>query len=87
MKPLDLLPHLKQLDLLEDEEIDFVYDPKNSEKDKIKKILLTAPSKNGNAFDLFVECFEADSDHQPHIYLGKRLREAIEKKRLYPFSK
>lgn len=87
VSPLDLLPHLKRFNLLSDDEIDYIYDPKNSVKDKVKKILLNAPSKNGNSFDVFVECFEADSSHQGHMYLAKRLRDAIERKRLYPFSK
>lgn len=84
---MDLLPHLQRHDLLSDDEIDYIYDPSHSDRDKIKKILLTAPTKNADAFDSFAECLEADSSHKPHVYLAKRLREAIEKKRLYPFSK
>lgn len=83
---MDLLPHLQRFNLLSDDEIDYIYNPKHSEKDKVKKILRSAPSKHGDAFDLFVECFEADKEHQAHLYLAKRLREAVEKKRLYPFS-
>ena len=84
---MDLLPHLQRHNLLSDDEIDYIYDPSHSERDKIKKILLTAPSKNADAFDSFAECLEADGSHKAHVYLAKRLREAIEKKRLYPFSK
>ena len=86
IKPLDLLPHLKRFNLLSDDEIDYIYNPRNSEKDKVKKILRMAPSKNGDAFDMFVQCFEEDNNHQEHLYLARRLRDAIEKKRLYPFS-
>lgn len=84
--PIDLLPHLQRLNLLADDDIDYVYNPQNSEKDKIKRILRTAPGKDGDAFERFVECFEADSHHKHHAYLARRLREAIEKKRHYPFS-
>lgn len=85
---MDLLPYLIRRNLLGDTDIDFIYDPKNSEKDKAKRILRTAPSKDGgNGFERFVQCFEADSSHEGHVYLARRLRETIEKKRLYPFSK
>ena len=85
--PIDLLPHLKRQNLLSDSDIDYIYNPKNQERDKIKRILFTAPGKDSGAFDRFVECFEADSNHTSHVYLARRLREAIERKRLYPFSK
>jgi len=87
INPLDLLPHLQREDLLPDNDIDYIYDPKNSEKDKIVRILRTAPMQSSNAFEKFVECFEVDSAHKGHTYLARRLKEAIEMKRLYPFSK
>ena len=85
--PIDLLPHLKRHNLLSDNDIDYIYNPQNLEKDKVKRILLTAPSKDSEAFDRFVACFETDSSHSKHMNLARRLRDAIERKKLYPFSK
>ena len=85
---MDLLPHLKQYNLLGDEDIDYIYNPNNTERDKIKRILHTVPFRDtSDAFEKFVKCFEADGDHEAHTYLARRLREAMEMKRQAPFSK
>lgn len=87
IRPLDLLPHLIRANLLKDSDIDFIYDPKYQEREKIKRILRTAPCRDSGAFERFVDSFEADRSHAAHMYLARKLRETIEKKRLYPFSK
>lgn len=78
---------MKKFELLSDDDIDFIYNPNNSKKDKIKCIVLHAPSRDVDAMDKFVMCLETDIGHLPHVYLAKKFREAIDKKRLYPFSK
>ncbi len=83
---MDLIPHLQRFDLLNDSDIDFVYNPSNSTKDKIKRIILEAPTHDGNSFERFVDCLECDGNHSSHVYLTKRFREAMEKKKMYPFS-
>lgn len=83
---MDLLPHLVRLKLLIDEDIDYLYNPKNREQDKIKRII-SASTQDANALERFADCLEADSNHKAHTHLAKRLREAMERKRLYPFSK
>jgi len=84
---MDLLPHLKSRSLLLDDDIDFLYDPSHTHKDKVRRIVLSVPNKDMDAMETFVECLEMDTAHQGHTYLAKRFREALEKKRLYPFSR
>ena len=54
-----------------------------TDKEKRRRILACAPS---NDFDRFVECLFAEKNDSGHVYLTRRLREAIEKKRNNPFS-
>ena len=83
---MDLLPYLKSCSLLSDDDIDYLYDPNHTHKDKVRHIVLSVPNKDMDAMETFVECLEMDVGHEGHTYLAKRFREALEKKRLYPFS-
>lgn len=82
MNPAELLPHLKERNLLSDEDIKYLISP-HTEKEKRRRILACAPSCD---FNLFVESIFSEKNDSGHIYLSRRLREAIEKKRNNPFS-
>ncbi len=87
MSPMNLLPYLKSRSLLSDDDVDFLYNPSHTNKEKVKRIVQGVPNRDMDAMEAFVDCLEMDSTDQGHVYLAKRFKEAIEKKRLYPFSK
>ncbi len=79
-----IVPLLSQYNLLNGDDLKYLSHPFRTEKEKKKRILASAPATD---FELFVEVISSEKTDSGHVYLARRVREALEKKRSNPFSK
>ena len=84
---MKLFPYLQHNSLLSNDDVDYICNPRRTENERRRRIIISAPCRDPDAFDRFVECLSVEHSHSGHAYLARRMREAIEKKRENPFSK
>lgn len=84
---LKLFPYLQRSSLLSIDDVDYISNPKRTENERRKRIIVSAPCRDPDAFDRFLDCLSVERNHSGHAYLAKRMREAIKRKRENPFSK
>lgn len=86
MDPLTLYPYLQSHGLITHEDVDYIINPHRTDRERRSRVLITAPYKEPNAFERFLQSLSEEPDHAGHKYLARRLREALEKKRMNPYS-
>ena len=84
---IKLFPYLQRNNLLSDDDVDYISNPRRTENERKRRIIISAPCSDPDAFDRFIDCLSVERSHSGHAYLAKRMREAIKKKRENPFSK
>ncbi|XP_064390018.1 mucin-2-like isoform X3 [Halichondria panicea] len=83
LNPVVIIPLLSQYNLLKGDDLKYLSHPFRTEKEKKKRIIASAPATD---FELFVEAISSEKTDSGHVYLARRIREALEKKRSNPFS-
>ena len=84
---IKLFPYLQRNSLLSDDDMEYICNPRRTENERRRRIIISAPCRDPDAFDRFVDCLSVERSHPGHTFLSKRMREAIKKKRENPFSK
>lgn len=83
---IKLFPYLQHNSLLSDDDMEYICNPRRTENERRRRIIISAPCRDPDAFDRFVDCLSVEHSHPGHTFLAKRMREAIKKKRENPFS-
>ena len=83
---IKLFPYLQHNSLLSDDDMEYICNPRRTENERRRRIIISAPCQDPDAFDRFIDCLSVEHSHPGHTFLAKRMREAIKKKRENPFS-
>ncbi len=83
LNPVVIVPLLEQHYLISSDDSKYLSHPFRTDKEKKKIILTSAPTTD---FDLFVDVISSEKTDSGHVYLARRIRETLEKKRNNPFS-
>ena len=83
---IKLFPYLQHNSLLSDDDMEYICNPRRTENERRRRIIISAPCRDPDAFDRFVDCLSVEHSHPGHTFLAKRMKEAIKKKRENPFS-
>ena len=83
---IKLFPYLQRNSLLSDDDMEYICNPRRTENERRRRIIISAPCRDPDAFDRFVDCLSVERSHPGHTFLAKRMKEAIKKKRENPFS-
>ena len=83
---IKLFPYLQHNSLLSDDDMEYICNPRRTENERRRRIIISAPCHDPDAFDRFIDCLSVERSHPGHTFLAKRMKEAIKKKRENPFS-